>query len=129
VIEATSGAEGLVLAQVGDLELREFAGRVLDEVAEDIFFVVANEDDLFDVVDFGNGFQTVPDDGMAGDVKERLTCWVSRVSREDGFFLFSYLGNIERQGSKASSSRWATNLNGRCLAVPSGCRSLIRLPG
>lgn len=72
MVQSTGGAECLVFSQVLDLELREFLGGVLDEVAEDIFFVVPDQDDFLDVVDFGHGFQAVPDDGMAGDVEERL---------------------------------------------------------
>jgi hypothetical protein len=72
VVQAAGGAQSLVLAQVGDLELRELARRVLDEVAEDGLLVVADQDDLFDVVDFADGLEAVPDDGVAGDIEEWL---------------------------------------------------------
>ena len=43
------------------------AGAVLDEVAEDGLIVVADNEDLADGRDFGDGGKAVGDDGVAGD--------------------------------------------------------------
>lgn len=72
VIEATSSAKSLVLPQILDLDLRELPRGVLDEVTKDIFFIVSDEDHFLDIWNFGHGFQAVPDDGVAGNIKQRL---------------------------------------------------------
>lgn len=72
MVEAACGAKGLVLAQVFNGEFGEGGGGVLDEVAKDGLVVVADEVDLVDGGDFGDGRQAVVDDGMAGDVEQRL---------------------------------------------------------
>lgn len=72
VIETASRAEGLVLSQILDLDLREFSRGVFDKVTEYTLVVVANQDYLFDVGNFGHGFEAMPDDWMASDIEERL---------------------------------------------------------
>ena len=79
MVKTTGGAECLVFAQVGDFELGEFPRRVLDEVTEDVFLVVADQDDFLDVVDLADGLEAVPDDGVAGHIEEGLS--QSKVSR------------------------------------------------
>ncbi len=72
MVETSSGAKSLVLAEILDLDVREFFRRIFDEVAEDTLVVVTDEDDLLDVWDFGDGFQAVPNNGVAGDIEQRL---------------------------------------------------------
>jgi len=72
VVQAAGGAEGFVFTEVFDRKLGELVAGVFDEVAEDGLVVVADHADFLDVGDFGNGGQAVPDDGMAGDVEQRL---------------------------------------------------------
>lgn len=72
VVETTGGAEGLILAEVLDGEVREFGGGLLDEVFEHALVVVADHADLLDRGYFGNGGQTMPDDGVACDIEEGL---------------------------------------------------------
>lgn len=72
VVETASGAQSRVFTQVLHLELRELLGGVLDEVAEDGFIVVTDEDDLSNIGDLGEGFQAVVDNRMTGDFKEGL---------------------------------------------------------
>lgn len=72
VIEAPRRAQSLVLSQILDLDLRELSRRVFDEVTENGFVIVADQNDFLDIGDFGDGFQTVPDDGVAGNIEERL---------------------------------------------------------
>lgn len=49
-----------------------FAVGVLDEVAEDGLVVVTNEEDLSDLGYSGDSIEAVLDDGLAGDLEERL---------------------------------------------------------
>lgn len=72
VIQATGSAKGLVLAKVLDRKLGELGRRIFDEVAEDRLFVVSDQVDLVDRGDFVDGSQAVPDDGVAGNIEERL---------------------------------------------------------
>ena len=57
VVETTSCAESLVLAEVLDCDAGELLGGVLDEVAENGLVVVADDADLLDLLvgDAGNG--------------------------------------------------------------------------
>lgn len=72
MVEAASGSESLVFPQVFDRDLRVGARAILDEVAEDGFVVVANDEDLTDLGDFGDGGEAVRDDRVSGDLEERL---------------------------------------------------------
>lgn len=83
VVQATGGAQGLVLAQVFDGELGVGRRCVFEKVAEDGLVIVADEVDFVDGGDFGNGGQAVVDDGVAGDVEQRLreTVGMSSVYR------------------------------------------------
>lgn len=76
VVEATCRAEGFVLAQVFDGQLRELVAGVFDEIAEDGLVVVADHAHFLDVGHFGNGGQAVPDDRVACDVEQGL--WRTR---------------------------------------------------
>ena len=62
----------MIFAQVADGDVWEIAGAVLDEVAEDRLVVVANDEDLADLWDLGDGGEAVGYDGMTGDFEERL---------------------------------------------------------
>lgn len=72
MVETTSSAESLVFAQVLDGNVRVIAGGILDEVAEDGFVVVSNDEDFLDLRDLGNGREAVVDDRVAGNFEERL---------------------------------------------------------
>lgn len=73
MVETASGAQSRIFTQVLHLELRELLGGVLNEVAEDSFIVVADEDDLTNIGDLGESFQAMVDYRMTGDFKEGLT--------------------------------------------------------
>lgn len=96
VVQTAGGSQGLVFAEVLDGELGELLGGILDEVAEDGFVVVADDVDFLDLLvgDAGDGGEAVPDDGVAGDFKERL-------------------GDVERERTEASASRGAADLEMR----------------
>jgi hypothetical protein len=64
---------------------------VLNEVTEDRFIVISNNEHLLDLGDFGKGTEAVLDDGMTGDLEE-------------------WFGNVKRKGSESGSSRWSTDL-------------------
>lgn len=49
--------------------MRVGARAVLDEVTEDGLIVVADNEDLADGRDFGDGGEAVGDDGVAGDLE------------------------------------------------------------
>ena len=72
MVQAASGAQGLVLAEVLDGDVRVGAVGVLDEVAEDRLVVVADDEDLADLGDFGDGGEAVLDYRVAGDLEEGL---------------------------------------------------------
>lgn len=121
MVEAACGAKGLVLAQVFNGEVGEGGGGVLDEVAEDGLVVVADEVDLVDGGDFGDGRQAVVDDGMAGDVEQRL--WQNdELSVNNGQergrtgaggrrgSTRTDLGNIEGERSEPSTTGCTSNL-------------------
>jgi len=65
VVEAAGGTEGLVLAEVFDGDGGVGAAAVFDEVAEDGFVVVADDEDFADLEDAGDGGEAVGDDGVA----------------------------------------------------------------
>lgn len=91
VVEAAGGAQGLVLAEVLDGgQDGELAGGVLDEVAEDGLVVVADDINVLDGADLGNGGDAVPDDGVAGHLEEGL-------------------GHVEGEGAEASAAGGATD--------------------
>jgi hypothetical protein len=77
VVQATRRAEGLVFAQVLDAQLGPGAGDGVDEGLEDGLLVVADDEDLFDLGDGGDGAEAVLDDGVAGDGEEGLRVLVS----------------------------------------------------
>ena len=72
VVESAGGSQGLVFAQVADGDLGVGARAVFDEVAEDGFVVVADDEDFADFGDAGDGGEAVGDDGVAGDFEEGL---------------------------------------------------------
>jgi hypothetical protein len=77
VVEAARRAEGLVFAQVLGGDVRVGLGGVLDEVAEDVFVIVADDEDFADLGQLGDGLVAVLNDGMARNVKERLWAYVN----------------------------------------------------
>jgi len=112
VVQATGGTQRLVLAQVLDGKVGELQRRVLNEVAEDGFFVVADQVDLVDRGNLADGSQAVPDDGMPGDVEEGLeTMSVSMAGQKskshDGM---AYLRDIEGERTETSATGGAADL-------------------
>ena len=122
MIETASSAESLVFSQVLDFELRELSRGILDKVAEYVFFVVADEDDLFDIFNLGDGFQAVPDDGVTCNIEERLCMIRSVPSGNSMQSPLPYLWDIETQWPKSCSSRRAAN-----LVVFSACQFVYQL--
>lgn len=94
VIQTTGSAQRLVLAQISQVDAGELLGRVLDEVAEDGLVVVADDVDVLDLLDAGNGREAVPDDGVAGDFEEGL-------------------GEVKRERAESRATRGATDLHSR----------------
>jgi hypothetical protein len=83
VVEASCRAQGLVLAQVADGDVRVRAGGVLDEIAEDRLVVVADDEDLADLRDLCNRGEAVRNDWVPGNLEEWLgKAWL--VSVEQG---------------------------------------------
>jgi len=72
VVEAASGAEGLVLSKVLDGQVGELVAGILDEVSEDRLVVVTDHDNLLDGRDLGDRREAVPDDGVTCDIEEGL---------------------------------------------------------
>ena len=72
MVQPARGSQGLVLAQVLNRDVGVCAVGVLDEVAEDGLVVVADDEDLADLGDFGDGGEAVLDDRVAGDFEEWL---------------------------------------------------------
>lgn len=91
VVQAASGAQGLVFAEVLDGEVVKLGRRILNEVAENGFLVVANQVDFVDRGDLLDGLQAVPDDGVAGDFEKGL-------------------GEIKRERAESRATRGATDL-------------------
>lgn len=73
MVEPASRTQCLVLAEVLNAYVGKLFRRVFDEVSEDRFVVVSNEDDFTDAWYFGDSSQAVPDDGVSGDVEKRLS--------------------------------------------------------
>lgn len=96
MVEASCSAQCLIFSQVFDADVREALGDVFDEVPEDRFLVVANDEDFFDLLNLGNSPETVLDYRMAGDFEERLFV-VRRSIRWWGYssYVLAYLGQIE----------------------------------
>ena len=72
MVETASGTQGLIFAQILNAQVWEFFAGILDEVAEDAFVVVSNENDLAKTRDFGDSFERVGDDRVPGDFKQWL---------------------------------------------------------
>lgn len=72
VVQAAGGAKSLVFSQVFDGEVGEGGGGILEEVTEDRLVIVADEVDLVNGGDLGDGGQAVVDDGVTGDIEEGL---------------------------------------------------------
>lgn len=73
MVQTTCGAQCLVFSEVFDSELREAVGDGVDERLEDRLFIVANNENLFNLRDVRNGAEAVFDDGVASDGEEGLT--------------------------------------------------------
>lgn len=82
MIETTCSAKSLIFSEILDLDLRKLSGRVLDQISEDVFFVIANEDDFLDLWDLGNGFEAVPDNWVARDIKQWLRMSVNTLLKQ-----------------------------------------------
>jgi hypothetical protein len=72
MVETSCCAQGSVFPEILNTELRELFGRVFDEIAKDGFVVVADQNDFPDIVNLGERFEAMVDDGVTGDFKERL---------------------------------------------------------
>lgn len=100
VVETAGCAEGGVLAEVLESELREFGGPLLDEGGEDGLVVVANEDYFFDGGDLGDGDEGVVDEGVAGDFEEGLAEAESATGRIVWIVGARTLGRSRERGRK-----------------------------
>lgn len=112
MVQTSGRAKSLVLPQVFDGDRWELLGRVLDEVAEDGLIVVANNVDLLNLLvgHTGNGREAVPDDGVAGNIEERL-------------------GDVERKGAETSASRGTTDLKKRFPVSGGGKKDHVETVG
>jgi len=72
MVKASCCAERFVFAEVFYGYVRKGFGGIFDEVAEDVLIVVAHDEYLFNVLDFGNRLEAVLYDGVSGDFEERL---------------------------------------------------------
>lgn len=67
MVEPASGTQCLIFAQILNAQVWKLLASILDEVAEDRFVVVTNQNDFAETGDFSDSFQGVRDDRVAGD--------------------------------------------------------------
>ena len=72
VVETSSSTKRLVLTQVLDCDLWELGGGILDEIAEDVLFVVSDHAYFLNMGNFRNRGETMPDDRVTGDLEKWL---------------------------------------------------------
>lgn len=72
VVQAACGAQGLIFAQVLQLDVGEVVGGFLDEVAEYRLIVVANNENLLNLRELRDRAEAMVYDGVAGNVEKRL---------------------------------------------------------
>lgn len=78
MVQPACGAQRLVLAQVADGDVGEVAPGLLDEAGHLGVVVEADDDDLAEAGDAGEGLQRMPYHGLACDRQQRLgACHVS----------------------------------------------------
>jgi hypothetical protein len=95
VVETTCRAQGLVLAQVLDAQLRPGGGDGVDEGLEDGLLIVSDDEDLLDLGDGCYSAEAVFDDGVAGDGEQRLAGLAVGTTREE--IQGTHLGQLHRQ--------------------------------
>jgi len=62
--------------------LRKLLRRIFNKVSEDIFVVVADENDFFNSWNFRDCTKTVPYDWVSGDIEERLRPNLSNLTAD-----------------------------------------------
>ena len=67
MVETASGTQCLIFSQILNAQVWKLLARILDEVSEDGFVVVSNQNDFAETGDFGDGFEGVGNDWVAGD--------------------------------------------------------------
>lgn len=107
MVKSTSSAQGLIFSKILNFELGKFSRTIFDEVPEDTFIVVSNQDDFFDTINFLECLQIVPDNGMTSNIEKRLNALAYKISLYLGSPL--YLWNIERERPETCSSAGAAD--------------------
>lgn len=104
VVEAAGSSQRSIFTKVLDSELGKLLDGVLDEVSEDGFVIVADQNDFSNIWDLRKGFEAVTNDGVAGDIEKGLNCnpMLADLQTEEG--QSTNLWNIKGQRPKASSS-------------------------
>lgn len=94
MVQTTSRAQSLIFSQIPDGDGGELLCRVFDEVAENRFIIVADDVDLLNLLvgNAGDSGQTVPNDGVSGDLEQRL-------------------GEVERKRAETGTTGWTTDLS------------------
>ncbi|KAF7165421.1 hypothetical protein CNMCM5623_009586 [Aspergillus felis] len=72
MIETPCCAKCRVFTQVLNSELGELLAGVFDEITEDRFIVVADQDDFSDIGNFGKSLEAVVDNGVTGNFEKGL---------------------------------------------------------
>lgn len=72
MIETSCRAKRRVFTQVLNSELGELLAGVFDEITEDRFIVVADQDDFTDIGDLGESLEAVIDNGVTGNFEKGL---------------------------------------------------------
>ena len=104
MVEAAGSSQRSIFTKVLDSELGKLLDGVLDEVSEDGFVIVADQNDFSNIWDLRKGFEAVTNDGVAGDIEKGLNCnpMLADLQTEEG--QSTNLWNIKGQRPKASSS-------------------------
>lgn len=134
VVEAACGAEGLVFAEVANLQLGKGGADGVHEWLEHGLVVVADDEDLLDFGDLGDGPEAVLDNRVAGDGKERLRVlvWIRwyiamvewlRGVRELLTAVFTHLRKLHGQRPEPRAARRSTDLHMSVL-----CAAYLSIP-
>lgn len=73
MVETAGGAQRLVFSQVLNAQVWELEAGIFDKVSENAFIVISNQDYLAESRDFGDRFEGMVNDRVAGDLKQWLT--------------------------------------------------------
>ena len=83
MVESSRRPKRLILSQVLYLlELGELLRRIFDKVSEDVFVVVADENDFLNSWNFRDRAKAVPYDWVSGDIEERLRPNLSNLTAD-----------------------------------------------